>query len=123
MKHILFVLITSILFIGCSNVSDEELRAAHIAYKKGAIIVDVRTKEEFEKRHIKNAINIPVQMIDKLYYTLPKNKEIIVYCRSGSRSSQAASYLRKKGRKVYDVATQNDWHRKVPIQAQALIVE
>lgn len=123
MKHILFVVITIILFIGCSHVSDEELRAAHIAYKKGAIIVDVRTKEEFEKKHIKNAINIPVQMIDKLYYTLPKNREIIVYCRSGSRSSKAASYLKKQGRIVYDVATQKDWERKIPLQVQAILGE
>ncbi|MEA1982836.1 MAG: rhodanese-like domain-containing protein, partial [Campylobacterota bacterium] len=104
MKNLLLLFATLILLIGCSRVSDEDLRKAHTAYENGALIVDVRTVEEFKSRHIQNAINIPVQKLDKLYSSLPKDREIIVYCRSGSRSSMAAGYLRKKGRVVYDVA-------------------
>ncbi|MEA2072159.1 MAG: hypothetical protein U9O86_01140 [Campylobacterota bacterium] len=42
MKTLLLLLTTFILFIGCSRVSDEELRKAHIAYENGALIVDRR---------------------------------------------------------------------------------
>ena len=99
---------------GCSKVSDEDLRAAHAAANNGAIIIDVRTPEEFSTKHISNAINIPVEKIDKLYALIPQNKEIIVYCRSGSRSHVAANYLKQKGRIVYDVATQGEWEREIP---------
>lgn len=116
-KHLLNILsIMSLLtfFAACSKVSDEDLRAAHIAAQNGAVIVDVRTPEEFAQNHVQNAINIPVEKIERLYYIIPKSKEIIVYCKSGSRSHVAAVFLQKKGRKVYDVATQKDWQREIP---------
>lgn len=115
MKYILVILLSVILFSGCSRVSDEELQAAHQAYNNGAVIIDVRTKEEFNVKHIKNAINIPVQALEKYYSTIPKDRELIVYCRSGSRSKVAASFLEKKGRIVYNVATQSDWEREIPL--------
>jgi len=100
-------------FVACSKVSDEDLRVAHIAAKNGAIIVDVRTSEEFAKKHIENAINIPIKKIKKLYDVIPKGKEIIVYCRSGSHSHIAAVFLQRKNRTVYDVGTQEDWQREI----------
>ena len=116
-KNILYLLsIFSFLLLlgGCSKVSDEDLLAAHDAYNNGALIIDVRTKEEFKDGHIKQAVNIPLQNLEKYYQYIPKDKEIIVYCRSGSRSSMAAEYLTERGRVVYDVATQGDWERKLP---------
>ena len=104
-----------LLFIGCSKVSDDELRVAHDAFDKGALLIDVRTKEEFKEKHAQNAINIPVQNLEKYYKYLPKDKEIIVYCRTGSRSHMAALYLEKQGKKVYDVKTQEDWDRELPV--------
>lgn len=114
MKTILLILSTIILFVGCTKVSDEELRAAHDAYNQGALIIDVRTKEEFSARHVQDAINIPVQVLEQYYGTLPEGKELIVYCKSGSRSQVAAAFLESKGRKVYDVATQSEWEREIP---------
>jgi phage shock protein E len=114
LKTLVAILVTLFLFSGCSTVSDEELRAAHLAHEKGALIIDVRTKEEFRVKHIENAINIPIEVFEKYYKKIPQNKELIVYCRSGSRSAMAAMLLKDKGRVVYDVATQGDWEREIP---------
>lgn len=104
----------TILFSACSKVSDEDLRKAHTAYKNGALIIDVRTREEYREKHVQKAVNIALQNLEKYYKYIPQNKALIVYCQTGSRSSMAAEFLRKKGRTVYDVATQNDWERELP---------
>ena len=111
---ILLILLTLGLFTGCSKVSDEDLRAAHNAYDMGAVIIDVRSKEEFKEGHIPGATNIDLSILDKSYGRIPKNKELIVYCRSGSRSKVAAQFLRQQGWTVYDVATQGEWEREIP---------
>ena len=101
------------LFTGCSNVSDEEVMAARKAVKEGALLIDVRTPSEYRHGHIKGAHNIPLQVLDKVYMHLPKDKEIVVYCRAGNRSEVAAKFLREQGWKVHDVATQEDWEREI----------
>jgi phage shock protein E len=111
---LIFILLTLGLFSGCSKVSDEDLRAAHKAYENGAIIIDVRSKEEFKMGHVKDSINIDIAVLDKAYGRIPKGREVIVYCRSGSRSSMAKRFLQKQGWTVHDVATQGEWERKVP---------
>lgn len=65
--------------------------------KKKAFLVDVRTPGEYAQGHPKGTVNIP---LDKLASNLDKfkgKKEIIVFCRSGNRSSQAKSFLESKG--------------------------
>jgi len=96
------------------RVSDKVLRDAHIAVENGALILDVRTQEEYKVKHVKNAVNIPVQQLNKKYKDIPEDKEIVIYCRKGNRSQGAAKYLQERGRKVYDVATQKEWERKIP---------
>ena len=66
------------------------------------IIVDVRTKEEYEASHLKNAINIPYDEIDETV-ELDKNKTILVYCKSGNRSKIAYDTLNKLGYTAYDL--------------------
>lgn len=113
--YILSIISLLLLFSACSKVSDEDLQAAHTAYNnKKAIIVDVRTREEYKENHIQRSVNIPLQMLDKYIEHLPLDKEMIVYCRTGSRSKVAAQYLRKNGFTVHDIATQADWKRKLP---------
>ena len=104
-----------ILFSACSKVSDDDLRSAHNAYEKGAIIIDVRTKEEYKEKHIEKSVNIPLQVLEQYTEHLPLDKEIIVYCRSGSRSGVAAAYLKKHGFIVHDIATQANWERELPL--------
>lgn len=62
-------------------------------------LLDVRTVKEYEEKHLKNAINIPVQQLDHSLSRLEKvkSKPIIVYCRSGSRSIKASRILEKNG--------------------------
>ena len=63
------------------------------------IILDVRTQAEYNQGHIPNAICIPNETIDEnVVNKLPdKNQMILVYCRSGNRSKQAAEKLKKLG--------------------------
>ncbi len=110
---ILLLLLTLGLFSACSKISDEELTQAREAVKNGAIIVDVRTAKEFNQKHIKGAINVPIEAIMKGNIKLPKNKEIVVYCRTGSRSSISARVLKEQGWTVHDVATQGEWEREI----------
>ena len=65
-----------------------------------AVILDVRTEDEFESGHIPNAFNIDLSMgpgfIDAVN-ALDKNKSYYVYCRSGARSAQAVQLMRDLG--------------------------
>lgn len=66
--------------------------------KKGAIILDVRSKSEFESGHIKGSINIPVDQLQNNFAKLKdKNKFIITCCASGMRSGSAKTILSKNG--------------------------
>ena len=107
------VLLTIGLFSACSKVSDEDLAKAREAVKNGALIVDVRTPKEFNEKHVLGAVNLPIQEIIKGRINLPKDKEIVLYCRTGSRSATSAKVLKEKGWSVHDVATQSDWEREI----------
>ncbi len=66
--------------------------------KNGAVILDVRSKGEFESGHIKGAINIPVdQLRNNLNKLKDKNKAIITCCASGMRSASAKGILKSEG--------------------------
>ncbi len=66
--------------------------------KKGAILLDVRTKSEYNSVHLKNALHIPLQDIKENINKIKKlNKPVITYCQSGMRSRSAAKILRLAG--------------------------
>jgi rhodanese-related sulfurtransferase len=65
--------------------------------QKGAIILDVRTKNEFQSGHIKGAVNIPVQTLGSNLSKLKKDRPIITCCASGMRSASAKSILQSNG--------------------------
>lgn len=76
------------------------------------VILDVRTAEEYEEAHIPGAVLIPNEEIRKeVLEQLPDlDKEILVYCRSGNRSAQAAKKMIEAGyTKVYDFGGIIDW--------------
>lgn len=110
------LLIALTLITTCSKVSDEEIILARQAVTNGALMLDVRTVKEYKEKHIDGAKNLPIQVLEKQYAYLPKDKEIVVYCRTGSRSGAAARFLREQGFTVHDVATQEDWERKITIK-------
>jgi phage shock protein E len=63
----------------------------------GAIILDVRTKAEFQSGHLRNSINIPVDNLQQNIKKLNRNKSIITCCASGSRSAAARRLLKSNG--------------------------
>lgn len=68
------------------------------ALEEGAVVVDVRTPQEYKDGHISNSLNIPLQQIEARVSTLKKkNKIIITCCKSGVRSKQAKNILIKNG--------------------------
>ncbi len=68
------------------------------ALAKGAPIIDVRQPHEFAGRHIPGAVNIPHDSISARADSLgPKDRPVILYCRSGARSSMAARVLAGAG--------------------------
>jgi phage shock protein E len=63
----------------------------------GAVILDVRTKGEYQSGHLRNSINIPIDNMPKNIKKLNKNKPIITCCASGSRSASARRILKSNG--------------------------
>jgi rhodanese-related sulfurtransferase len=68
--------------------------------------IDVRTNSEFLSGHIENSIHIPLQELENRLNEIDqiKQKNIIVYCRSGARSSNATSILLKNNFKVQNLS-------------------
>jgi len=67
------------------------------AISEGAFLVDVRTPAEFKSGSVKGAVNIPLDSISSQLAKFKNKKHIVVFCRSGMRSSQAKSILEKNG--------------------------
>jgi rhodanese-related sulfurtransferase len=68
------------------------------AMAKGAVIVDVRTPQEYNEGHITNSLNVPLQHIESRIHTLKKkNKTVILCCKSGGRASRARNILQRNG--------------------------
>ncbi|SJZ45903.1 Rhodanese-related sulfurtransferase [Sediminibacterium ginsengisoli] len=63
----------------------------------GALLVDVRTPAEFAVESVPGAINIPLNCLQSQLQQLRGRKSIVVFCRSGNRSSQAKSILEQHG--------------------------
>lgn len=61
------------------------------------VFVDVREPYEYEAGYIEGMVNMPLSTLDTEYKKLPKDAEIILLCRSGKRSLQAAQLLETKG--------------------------
>ena len=101
--------------ISFSNISAEKGKK-RLDSEKGIILLDVRTKEEYDTGHIKGSILIPV---DNLKEEAPKslrdtNAVIFVYCRSGNRSVTAADILVNLGyKKVYNLGGIINWPYEV----------
>jgi thioredoxin 1 len=78
-----------------------------ISELQNAPIIDVRTPDEFNKSHLKNAININIndENFGNLINKLDKNKPVLLYCLSGSRSAYAARFMRSQGfKEIYDLS-------------------
>ncbi|MBA5245672.1 rhodanese-like domain-containing protein [Marnyiella aurantia] len=71
--------------------------------KNKPLLVDVRTREEFQGGSVKGAVNIPLNTVSKDLRRFAGKGNIVVFCRSGNRSSQAKIILDQAGvSKVYN---------------------
>jgi rhodanese-related sulfurtransferase len=81
---------------GFKNISSDELRDK-LDRNEDFMLLDVRTPREYEDCAIRGARLLPVQELSIRANELPKDKEIVVYCRVGNRSAFAAAYLSRLG--------------------------
>ena len=78
----------------------------------GAVLIDVRTPGEFSAGHIEGAKNIPLDQVERRVKDFPKDKDIVLYCRSGARSGQALRLLESKGydaTKLHNLGPMSAW--------------
>ena len=113
----LLIAVTLIALAACAPKAQYRLITAEQAKERldsgdALILVDVRTKEEFDSGHIEGALLLPnEEILDTPPELLPdKDAEILIYCRSGNRSAQAAKKLVAMGyTNVYDFGGIIDW--------------
>jgi rhodanese-related sulfurtransferase len=70
---------------------------AYQMYQNGTFVVDVRTQEEWDEYHAPNAILIPLDQLPNRLSEVPKDREILVVCRSGNRSQEGRDILLSAG--------------------------
>jgi rhodanese-related sulfurtransferase len=77
---------------------DTSVQQAKEMIDKGDVfILDVRTQEEYDAEHIRNSTLIPVQDLSKRLNEVPRDRKILVYCRTGGRSTTASEILVNNG--------------------------
>ena len=120
MKHIFSILLTLLILSGCGS-SAPNNNYQQISMKEAVsimetednyIILDVRTKEEYQEKHIPGAVNLPNETIgtEDIPELPAKEQLILVYCRSGNRSKQAAKKLSALGyTNIIEIGGINDW--------------
>ena len=117
MKKFILVILCLVLLVGCSSNSTKKtigyVEAKEKIINEQAILLDVRTQEEYDEAHINGAILLTLDSIDKdsiKEVVSDKSKPIIVYCKSGKRSSQALEILNQLGYdNVYDLGAMSNW--------------
>jgi rhodanese-related sulfurtransferase len=121
MRKILFVaLMSTMLLTGCGGETYQHLTHEDaqqiIKSNPNAIILDVRTKAEYDKKHIPNALLVPIDELRSGDFSkLPdKNAVILIYCWTGRRAEDSAEILVKHGyTKVYEFGGLVDWNGAV----------
>lgn len=93
-------------------ISPQTYTTAFLDEGKNHFLLDVRRPDEFATGHIEGAANISVETLANNLSRIPKDVPIVVYCRSGNRSAQAADILADAGyTEIYDLGGIIDWQR------------
>ncbi|KGQ70661.1 hypothetical protein OA57_04645 [Chelonobacter oris] len=92
-------LITATLLLATSAVSMTETTPQQIQQQQNPLMIDVRSKDEFDAGHLQSAVHIPHDQIERQIsrLTTDKDQKIYVYCRSGRRAEAAKAELEKLG--------------------------
>lgn len=116
MKKYLLIILCLFFLVGCSGEKSNKVNYVEAKEKiinEGAILLDVRTKDEYDEGHIDGAVLLPLDSIseDSVKKVVDNNKMvIIVYCRSGNRSAQALEMLKELGYdNVFDLGAMSNW--------------
>ena len=125
MKKFIPILLSLLILAGCAAPAEQEATYRQISMSDAVtmmeeesnyIILDVRTPEEFSDKHIPGAINVPNETIgtEGIPELPDKDQLILVYCRSGNRSKQAAEKLVALGyTNIVEFGGINDWPGEV----------
>lgn len=108
MKKLIPIVLSALMLSGCAGAGNQtnsyrqitmDEAVAMMEQESGYIILDVRRPDEYATGHIPNAINVPNENIgtDEISQLPNKDQLIMVYCRSGRRSKEAAEKLVKLG--------------------------
>ena len=101
---ILNILALSAISKSEENSTDVEASDIGKLVKNKEFLLDVREEYEYQDGHIKGAVNLPLREILSQKDSLPKDKDIYVYCRSAHRSSDAVNFLKSLGfKKVHNI--------------------
>ncbi|WP_067221453.1 rhodanese-like domain-containing protein [Marinomonas gallaica] len=88
------------LIIGVFSLSATASKRSDVAWQalnNGAMLIDVRTAQEFKSGHLEEAVNMPLSSLNKLANPIDRDTSIVVYCRSGSRAGHAKRQLYDMG--------------------------
>jgi len=101
-KHtrlLLFLTVMSVFLLsGCGGVPELLTPAETLdAQNKGALIVDIRTAEDFKQFHIPKSINIPVLELSSSFDQMPLDQHIVLVCNLGRSSLEARDILLEAG--------------------------
>ena len=106
MKKLVILLVLATLLLASCSSKGEEVVYGDIApsdlelvleQNPDVIILDVRTKEEYDEDRIEGAVLFPLQEIPERIGELDPEQKYVIYCRTGNRSSQAIAYPKEKG--------------------------
>ncbi|MEM8606640.1 MAG: rhodanese-like domain-containing protein [Myxococcota bacterium] len=104
------VLILGLVYLrfAAPRISGEE---AQRKVREGAVLVDVRSNEEYDGGHLDGALNIPIRELgDRMTEVGGTDREVVVYCASGTRSAIAKQMLESEGYEhVHDLGGMNRW--------------
>lgn len=113
----LVIIIIGLFIVGCSNeetttgtmgtITPEEVKEILDNKNENYVLIDVREDYEFNEGHIPGAVNISLGNIDSITYST--SRTIIVYCKSGNRSNEAAIKLKNMGYNVKDMGGILNW--------------
>jgi len=85
------------LFGAGSSVADIDVQEAKRRQDAGALLVDVRELHEWQEGHARGALHVPLGDFDRRMGDIPKDREVLLICRSGNRSRTAARLLERAG--------------------------
>ena len=109
-KVLLYTLIAFFMFgIFKTLFSQGDSEGLRNALQKKAFLVDVRTPGEFASGSVPGAVNIPLDRVEQSLSRFKGHETVVVFCRSGMRSSQALDILQRNG--IKEVVNGGSWEK------------